>query len=91
MSIKTGYDYDRALSARASSDRQDKEIANERKTRADVLESEQWANPFMPYGGYCYGCGYDLVKLTKEAHINTYGNDTMGITGCPSCHRSFVE
>lgn len=61
------------------------------KTRDDVLDAELWANPYMPITGYCYSCGFDLVQTSRAALMAVYGSDTIGITGCPSCHRSFVE
>lgn len=60
------------------------------KQRDKILEAnhkhfEESRKPhFHPYNGVCQ-CGFDFVEKYRDRYIG------MGITGCPSCHKSYCE
>lgn len=52
---------------------------------------------FAPYDGLCYCCGRNIYKpVTWESTGTTTGitvesASSMLITGCPHCHRTYVD
>lgn len=41
---------------------------------------------FFPYDGKCFSCGVDLVAVIAPSKLKA-----EMVTGCPKCHKSFVE
>ena len=59
------------------------------KTRHEIVskQNEFWPEFFncFPVLGNCYSCGHDMVANNAEKL------STQRVTGCPRCHRSFVD
>ena len=59
------------------------------KTRHEIVskQNEFWPEFFncFPVLGNCYSCGHDMVANNAEKI------STQRVTGCPRCHRSFVD
>jgi len=52
-----------------------------------VFDSWMKGKMFMSFNGKCYHCGVDIIE-----HEIKKGNDgSKGVTGCPSCHRSYCD
>ena len=66
------------------------EIINQNtETRQEVInqQADHWPSFFncFPVGGKCFSCGWDMVANNAEKV------KTQCVTGCPRCHRSFVD
>lgn len=60
-----------------------------------VEHPEDWMAPnfakgkgFAPRSGYCYSCGKNIYE---EGGISVEKAGKELITGCPFCHRSYVD
>jgi hypothetical protein len=61
-------------------------VTIEQKSRDDKIDEQVrlWGGySLFPSGGICWSCGFDLAESPKI--------DKEVITGCPRCHRTFVD
>ena len=60
-----------------------------KEARAALLTAQKasWPEGFMafPSDGKCWSCGNDLILNSPLVDLSRM------MTGCPKCHRSFVE